>query len=223
MVWSIPKLRSNCNVAPVWLRTKQLSIVAHCTADPQGKGLKGDSSLGAAEREDKEGNTPDESTYCRLLRSYRWNAIKQTQAFEMAMNLLWSQDANTKIPVPKFMLSDIIFVNVLKKVNLKAPGAKQYSQCAIRKQKPHFTFVHLKATLAPNTSCFLSLQPQTAASNVCGVQNLGEFLVYFSDCTQINPHGGFRWVPQILNNSDEAGYSPKRKLPKTSRSPSFLQ
>lgn len=149
--------------------------MAHCTADPQGKGLKGDSSLGAAEREDKEGNTPDESTYCRLLRSYRWNAIKQTQAFEMAMNLLWSQDANTKIPVPKFMISDIKFVNVLKKVNLKAPGAKQYSQCAIRKQKASFYFCSSKGHFSSKHKLF-SQSTTTAASNICGVQTSGGIL-----------------------------------------------
>lgn len=55
---------------------------------PPGKGLKGDSSLGAAEREGKGENAPDESTYYRLLISHRWTALKQTQAFEMVMNLL---------------------------------------------------------------------------------------------------------------------------------------
>lgn len=33
----------------------------------------------------------------------------------MAMNLLWSKDANTKITLPKFMHSDIKSVNALKK------------------------------------------------------------------------------------------------------------
>lgn len=97
----------------------------------------------------------------------------ENTAFEIATNLLWGKAANTKITLPKFMHSDIKFANVLKKENLKVQKPKNIRKAQLKNKKPHFTFVHLKATLAPNTSCLLSLQPQTAFGNVCGGQTSG--------------------------------------------------